>query len=302
MEQDERFLVVLDPVPAEALDTVAGALATAMTLPVNMAKRIVSSCPIALLTRLRRGRAERLRNVLASAFAGNASVRVAPDQPDSLTSRLEWPLPPSIAGLRIDEYPEDDLNLGKLACPSCGIGLDYLENGAGGHPELRVATTDNETIPIPVVGGGGDTTLLPSSDLDPLFSGLKPLDSTANLQAVKDLRAGKTGFWKIDWGDRLSPVTDQPPMSRENGHASTTRSGLAAYLPGGPFAVIINRSTDINVARLVAEVGGLPEDEAREKCLQPIFCVARDIAKAEAQTLLTRFEALHAKGRIVRPS
>ena len=69
----------------------------------------------------------------------------------------------------------------------------------------------------------------------------------------------------------------------------------------GAFSLVVSRTKGPQAVKIIAEILGVSETEAREKCLGLGLCVARDISLDEAQNLLTRFRSLGAKARIVKP-
>ncbi|MDR2392338.1 MAG: hypothetical protein LBE84_11760 [Planctomycetota bacterium] len=79
-------------------------------------------------------------------------------------------------------------------------------------------------------------------------------------------------------------------------------SGRFAFMKRGAFAVMLGRTKDVQVIRIVSEIMGIPENEAREKCQTPGLCVAKDISLAEAQSLLARFKNIGVKVRIAKPA
>ena len=145
------------------------------------------------------------------------------------------------------------------------------------------------------------------SDKDPLFSGFKPLvTDSAAYASMRSLKAGDTGFWSntrtaYSMGDEKQPEPGDEAPEKPTPAASKSSSGLAAYLTPGVFAVIIARTKDASVIKNVAEIMGVSENTAREKCLGLSLCVARGISLDEARTLLARFKTLGANARIAKP-
>jgi ribosomal protein L7/L12 len=69
----------------------------------------------------------------------------------------------------------------------------------------------------------------------------------------------------------------------------------------GAFAVVVGRTRDNQAVKMISEIMGISEREARDRCMHLGICVARDISLDEAQNLLSRFKSLGAKARIVKP-
>lgn len=95
-----------------------------------------------------------------------------------------------------------------------------------------------------------------------------------------------------------------PALPAETSHSKRARpaAGLAAFMKPGVFSVVVSRSRDPQVVKMIAEIMGVPEAEARDKCLCPALSPVRGISLDEAQSLLARFRNLGAKARIVRPA
>ena len=79
-------------------------------------------------------------------------------------------------------------------------------------------------------------------------------------------------------------------------------SGLAAFMKPGPFALLLARTRDVQAIKMTAEIMGISESEARDRCLELGLCVAKGIGLEEARTLMTRYRGVGARARIARPT
>jgi ribosomal protein L7/L12 len=294
--------IIMEKVPPDRQPEAALYLSGCFSLPPASTKGIAASGPIALLSDLERRQAEAILKELVPPAPAGVALRVAGPGDKARVSRLQWPRPPRVYGSTLDEFVKMDVE--EIACPHCG-GLirvtreaDGLQAVASGPDKRRSGETDIQRPPS-------------SSDQDPLFSGIKPLDpDTSKYASIRSLQAGDTGFW-MDHGRNAfspSPPPDESAASSHGGAANAKKStgkiqaGLAAFMKPGAYALVVGRTRDSQAVKMIADIMGLGENEARERALNLGLCVARDISLDEAQNLLIRFRNLGAKARIVRPS
>lgn len=296
MAENDSYQIILDPVPEDKQPAMALFLSGCFSLPPSSTRRIVASGPIAILSGLDGVQSETVLAELKSSLPEGVGLRVVREGADTEASRLEWPRPPKIFGRSLDEFTFETA-ASESPCPSCG-------------KMLRITRCPDGDMAVSLVRHSGRTVMIPNpdstdSDKDPLFSGFKPLAADATrFASFRSLQAGDTGFW----GDTRSNVEaaqyeapPEPENRRNESHHTGKSGGLAAYMKPGVFAVILSRTKDAPVVKNVAEIMGISEEEARQKCLSMGLCVARDISLDEAQTLLARFKALGGRARIVKP-
>lgn len=300
----KTYQLILEKVPEEKQPETALFLSGCFSLPPASTRGIAASGPIALLSELTRQQAESIFAELKPSFPEGVRISVEMQEERSRASRLQWPRPPKIYGSTLDEFITENEN--DIKCPICGGLLHATYEGSEIHlvPAVNERRRNTETV-------------IPSprpSDRDPLFSGVKPLAlETSKYASIRSLQAGDTGFWMDHTHSIFAPASQSepaPPARTPSGDTSTVRrsssnrpsTGLAAFMKAGAFAVIIGRSRDAQIIKAVSEIMGVPESEARDRCLNLSLCIAREIALDEAQQLSHRLTNLGAKVRIVRPS
>lgn len=298
-QTEETFQIVMEKVAEENQADAAMFLSGCFSLPLASTRSIAASAPIALLTDLERAQADAIVAELQPSLPEGAGLRVSPSG-DTNIARLQWPRPPRIYGRDVEDFaaaeePHD------IKCPICGGMLRITRNGEAVRAATPAERARSDTIfrPAPV----------PANDKDPLFSGVKPLASAnANYASIRSLQAGDTGFWMDNKGVFAPPPPSRDPAASsvpgETSHSKRTRSsaGLAAFMKPGVFAIVVGRTRDAQVVKMIAEIMGIPDAEARDKCLNLALTVARDISLDEAQSLLARLRNLGARARIVRPA
>lgn len=290
MTENDRYLIVLEPVAEDSQAAAALFLSGCFSLPPSSTRRIAASGPIAILSDMSEHQATTVLKELANTVPEGAELRIGREGAGAGVSRLEWPRAPKIYGRPLDEFdraPEHSFT----ACPACGKMLKMTYDPGGG---LRVglAGVSGKTVMIPNPGSSG-------GDRDPLFSGFKPMAAdTQNLASMRSLQAGDSSFW-LDPKAFFPPAPAGPPDG--GGVQSKGNAGLAAFMNPGVFTVVLARSRDSQVVKMVSEILGVGEDEARDLCRNLSLRVAKDIALDEAQNLLARFKSLGAKARIVKP-
>lgn len=304
----DNYQLILEKVPDEKQPETALFLSGCFSLPPASTRGIAASGPIALISGMPKGQAEAVMQEIEPSIPPGVEMRIALEEEQARISRLQWPRPPRIYGSPLDEFEEPDGPESVDAkCPICGGVLHITQDG--GEVRLAPAAPDKRRR--------GDTVIqprppLPSSDKDPLFSGVKPVaQETTKYASIRSLQAGDTGFWM----DHTHSIFAQPAESeqappRRPGETSSGRSksgsrpgaGLAAFMKPGSYAVVLGRTRDAQVIKMVSEIMGIGEGEARERCQELGLCVARDISLDEAQNLLARFRNFGARARIVRPS
>lgn len=301
-ERDHQ--IVMEKVPAERQAGAALYLSGCFSLPPASTKGIAASGPIALLSDLEKSQAEAIIKELKSSVPAGVELRIAGPGDKARVSRLQWPRPPRIYGSTLDEFAKANTAGQEIACPHCGglIRLTQEADGLQAAPAGQDKRRSNETAvyrqPSP-------------SDKDPLFSGIKPLDpDTSKYASIRSLQAGDTGFW-MDYSQNVfspPPPLEEGDRGKHGGTSNAKRStgkisaGLAAFMKSGSYALVVGRTRDSQVVKMIAEILGVSEHEARERALNLSLCVAHDISLDEAQNLLVRFRNLGAKARIVRPS
>lgn len=319
-ETEQTFQLVMRAVAEERRPDAAMFLSGCFSLPLVSTRNIVASAPIALLADLDRGQAEAIVSELRPALPADVLLDIVPDGGADV-ARLRWPRPPRVYGRDVDDFAASE-DLHDIKCPVCGGMIRIVKDAAGlkasaVHPgenrEPARARSDTIFAPAPVPSGG-------AADDDPLFAGIRPLaTANADYASLRSLQAGDTGFWMDNKGffsggmsgretappaPSASPVPPVPPVPGETSHSRRFRSsaGLAAFMKPGVFAVVVARSRDPQVVKMIAEIMGLPEAEARDKCLSLSLPIARGVSLDEAQSLLARLTNLGARARIVRPA
>ena len=297
------YNIVIGHMPLEIQAEVALALSASMLLPGNAAQRIVANAPIAILSDLSRLQAESIKTELLKSMPPGTDLVVAPDKSEEKISRLEWPQPPRINEKSLTDFLRINFDH-DLICPNCQEKL-YLKTDDDKGLSLVKVECDLSQAPTSDFDKADDRL---GADDDPLFAGLVDFGPIADLKAVQALNAGDTGFW-MGFDSRNLPAAESNRMTfsevEEKASASGTirgASGLTTFMRPGPYAVVINGSQDIDVIRFTADLLGISENEAREKCLKHSLCVAKNIAREEAQSLLARLRSLKAEARIFRPS
>ncbi len=296
--------IVLGSVPDQVQPAAALFLSGCFSLPPASTRAIASSGPIALLAGLDPGQADAILAELAPSLPQNVELSVRPGG-EATVSRLQWPRPPRIYGKDIEDFLPREEEARDVKCPICGGALRLAPDGAlvkapfTGHTERRP-------------GDAAARRAAAAGDSDPLFSGVKPLGpANTRYASLQSLQAGDTGFWMTNReGIRREAAafppaaSAQPPAAAgESSHTRRARpaAGLAAFMKPGVFAVVLGRTRDAQIVHMIAEIMGIPEPEARDRCLNLSLTVAREIALDEAQNLLARLRNLGAKARIVKP-
>lgn len=299
MTESDSYQIILDPVPEDKQPAAALFLSGCFSLPPASMRRIAASGPIAILSGLDGVQAETILAELTPALPENVTLRLSREGEDQDSSRLDWPAPPKIFGRPLEEFSlAAAVTTDEAPCPACGKML-RVKHDATGDFSIRLASESSRTVMIPNPASV-------ASDKDPLFSGFKPLaaDSVA-FKSVRALQSGDTGFWgETQSAIDARPYQPPPEPARRNTDSSIlgkSSGGLSAYMKPGVFAVVVGRSKDAAVVKKVAEIMGLSEDEARQKCLAPSLSVARDISLDEAKNLAARFKMLGARVRIAKP-
>lgn len=297
-----EYQIIMDKVPADRQPDVALYLSGCFSLPPASTKGIAASGPIALLSDLEKSQAEAILAELKPSSPAGVALRITGPGDKTRVSRLQWPRPPRVYGSTLDEFVKMEGQ--ELACPHCG-GLIRVTQEADGL----------QAVPIPGDKRRSSETSFhrpPSqSDKDPLFSGIKPLDpNTSKYASIRSLQAGDTGFW-MDYSQNVFSPPPPPEESETTHRGGTTNAkrttgklaaGLAAFMKAGNYALVVGRTKDTQAVKMIAEIMGVSEHEARDRALNLGLCVARDISLDEAQNLLARFRNLGARARIVRPS
>lgn len=298
-----HYLIVMEKVPDDRQPETALYLSGCFSLPPPSTRNIVASGPIALLSDLTRAQAEAILTELRPSLPPEVVLRLAEASESLRISRLQWPRPPRIYGRDVNDFALV-ADAHEVACPLCGGQLRITKDadgvrvaaGAGGKKKEDAASRKAQL----------------SNDADPLFSGIKPLAAgSGGYASIRSLQAGDTGFW-LDHGRGMprQPQSERLTLERQEEKGTTTvkrsttksAAGLAAFMKPGAFAVVVGRTRDAAAVKMIAEIMGLGEGEARERSQNLGLCVARDISLNEAQNLLARFKKLGARARIVKPS
>lgn len=290
--------IIMAKVPEDKQPETALFLSGCFSLPPASTRGIAASGPIALLSDLSRHQAEAVMAELKPSLPQDVVLRIGTGKETSRVSRLQWPRPPRIYGRDLQEFAESS-TAHDLKCPRCGGLIRVVQDGGG----LCAYPSGSERR-------RGDTAArpAPSNEKDPLFSGVKPLATgTGNFASIRSLQAGDTGFW-MDYSHSIFAPTEPPVMEHRAGDTSHAKkstgkisAGLAAFMKPGAFALVVGRTREPQAVKMIAEIMGVTESEARDKCLSLGLCVAKDISLDEAQNLLARFRNLGARARIVKP-
>lgn len=299
------YQLILEKVPEDKQPEIALFLSGCFSLPPSSTRGIAASGPIALISEMTKAQAEAVLNELTTSIPPGTNIHIAPEGQCSHASRLQWPRPPRIYGSSLDEFTATEAENHEAKCPVCGSALHIIQDG--NDIQLITAATSEKRR-------SSDTAIrhFSVSDRDPLFSGVKPLaQETAKYASIRSLQAGDTGFW-MDHTNSIfapapapdsTPAAARTPNDSSNAKRTSSKSGgLAAFMKPGAFAVVLGRTKDAPTVKIVSEIMGISEADARERCLSLGTCVARDISLDEAQNLLARFRILGTRVRIVRPS
>lgn len=330
MAEDGNYQLILEKAPEERQPETALFLSGCFSLPPAAARGIAASGPIILLSDMSKGQAEAVLSELRSTLPPGIELRIGDESAAAKFSRLQWPRPPRIYGRGLEEFKILDEGR-EERCPLCGGLFRIILEGDA--VRLIPSGSGKRTMSVRRV--------IDSSDKDPLFSGIKPLaGSGSDFASLRSLQAGDTGFW-MDYGERLPAASAGQGSGRQDvgrqgvetasegtgthhgtSAASSSRgatgektnvsgkstafrggnaAGLAAFMKPGVFALMVGRTRDNMAVKMVADIMGIGEEEARNKCLSLGLCVVRDVALDEAQNLLARFKNLGVKARIVKP-
>ncbi len=290
-ETEQTVQIVMGAVAEERQPDAAMFLSGCFSLPPASTRSIAASGPIALLADLDRRQAEAVVAELRPALPPGVDLAIEPDGTGDV-ARLQWPRPPRIYGKDIDDYAGSE-DLHEVKCPLCGGMLRIVTDASG----IRVSSIHDRDR------ARGDTVFVPhdARDEPALFSDISPLaTANADYASLRSLQAGDTGFWMDNQGQ--IPVEPPVPGGTSNSRRFRSSAGIAAFMKPGAFSVVASRTRDPQVVKMVSEITGLPEAEAREKCLALSLTVARGISLDEAQSLLARLATLSARARIVRPA
>ncbi|MCC8191193.1 MAG: hypothetical protein LIP77_11270 [Planctomycetes bacterium] len=287
--------LLLEKVPEDRQPDAALFLSGCFSLPPASTRGIAASGPIALLSDLGPDQAEAVLAEVRPSLPAGVELRLAGSGEAEKISRLQWPRPPRIYGRELKEFGRD-VETHRLSCPDCGADFLVRRNAAGQLTAVREKKQESSRR------------LIPANDADPLFSGIKPLATDAsNYASIRSLQAGDTGFW-LDHGHHAAPGVPPTGELRDAAEGSESKkstgklaAGLSAFMKPGVFALVVGRTRDPQAVKMIAEIMGISQDEARDKCLNLGLCVARDIALDEAQNLLVRFKNLGLRARIVKP-
>lgn len=320
----DSYQLILEKVPEDKRPDTALFLSGCFSISPAKTKGIAEAAPIALLTDLTRNQAEAVLAEFVPSLPEGVSVAVRTDAEAraSRVSHLGWPRPPKIYGIPVEDIavvkPPDES--GEITCPFCGETIRLPGSGIGKSGNTAVIRRE------PAHPDAPDAT-------DPIFGDIKPLPpGTGKMPAAirpEDTVWGNIPDEKIVFTPSVAPEREpvyapSPGASGTGsgsgtgtgtgtgygrGGTSTTKksgsrpaAGLAAFMKPGAFAIVVGRTRDNGAVKMIAEIMGIGEGEARERGLSLSLCIARDIALDEAQTLLTRFRNLGAKARIVKPS
>lgn len=299
-EPADTYQIILEKVPYERQPDTALYLSGCFSLPPASTRGIAASGPIVLITDLTREQGESILAELEVSLPEGVDLTLVRSDEETKVSRLQWPRPPRVYGRDLTEFlVKTESHM--INCPHCGGKVRVTQNAEG-----------KVTASIPANSEPGRVSsrrLPPADDGDVLFSGVKPIASAAaNFVSLKSLEAGDTGFW-LDYSHNVfspaPPPHDGPKQEKagESAKKGTARSsaGLAAFMKPGVFALVVGRTKDPQVVKMIADIMGIDKDEAEIKCLKLGLCVARGISLDEAQNLLVRFKSLGAKARIVKP-
>ncbi len=302
----DKYQLILEKVPEEKQQEAELFLSGCFSLPRNYTARVAASSPIALIADLRKDQAEAILGELRATLPEGVMLVVIAENDRPRVSRMQWQRLPKVYGRAIEEFAAAGEETRDVKCPICGGNLRIVQDDSGLAVAIPGDRRRSETAARPAP--------TPETDDDPLFSGVKPLATgTGNYASIRSLQAGDTGFWMDHAHSAFAPPPEEPPpsgtrhgRSESSGGArksgSKSAAGLAAFMKPGAFAVIVARTKDAPTVKMIAEIMGMGESDARDKCLDLGLCVARDISLDEAQNLLTRFRNLGAKARIVKPS
>lgn len=299
MSEEDNYQIILEKMEEKSQPDAALFLSGCFSLPPGSTRGIAASGPIVLLSGMSKWQAESILSELNASIPEGVVLRLAAENVPGKYSRLQWPRPPRIYGRDLGEFA-DRQECVDTTCPLCGGALRIAGNGVAAR--LLAGECSRRGI--------SERQTLSPSDKDPLFSGIKPLATAdTNFASLRSLEAGDTGFW-MDYHDADVPEPgDKPAAERSPGSESTARkstnkttAGLAAFMKPGVFAVVVGRTKDPQAVKMVSEIMGVSEDEARDKCMSLGLCVVKGVALDEAQKLLARFHNLRARARIVRPA
>lgn len=304
------YQIVMEKVPDDRQPETALFLSGCFSLPPASTRGIAASAPIALLSDLTPAQAEAVMAELRPSLTPEVELRIARAAETTRISRLQWPRPPRIYGRDIAEFAAVS-ETRTINCPICGGAIRLAMDAAG----VKASAADEAKKPASS-RKISSRKISQANDKDPLFSGIKPLAAASgNLASIRSLQAGDTGFWMdhTDFGFSSAhpepPAFPQPAQPPGGGSSTVKRAvsgrsaaGLAAFMKPGVFSVVVGRTRDNATVKMIAEIMGIGESEARMRALNLGLCVARDISLNEAQNLLARFKKLGARARIVRPS
>ncbi len=303
-EAKGSYQVILEKVPEERQAETALFLSGCFSLPPASTRGIAASGPIAILSDITQEQAEAILAELTPSLPAGVTLRLSDGQETTRASRLQWPRPPRIYGRDLDEFNSEDRSH-ELKCPICGglLRITQEPDGLKALPAGMEKRKRGETLFRPAAG----------SDQDPLFSGLKPLASASgNFASLRSLQAGDTGFWLDHGHGQPEPheMARGEAEGRKNAGETTNAKrssaakgsvGLAAFMKPGAYALVVSRTRDPQAVKMISEIMGMSEADARDKCMNLGLCVVRDVALDEAQNLLARFRNLGARARIVKP-
>ena len=306
MPEGQKYHIILEKVPVDKQPDAALFLSGCFSLPPASTRGIAASGPIALLSDISRDQGEAVMAELSGTLPEGVRLKLTEEKSAGKVSRLQWPRPPRVYGRDLADF-EPRVREREATCPYCAHRVFITKDKSG---NIQVSRTEEEDV-------SGETRRLERNayDKDPLFSGIKPLAKEAStLSSIRALDAGDTGFWGESAASGFSRQ-QQPPAAqstvldkkaaassfaaKKNGPREAR--GLAAFMKPGAFAVVIARTREPLAVKTVAEIMGVSEDEARDKCLSLGLCVVKDVALDEAQTLLARFANFGVRARIVKP-
>lgn len=295
----DLYQIVLEKIPYDKQAETSLYLSGCFNLPPATTRGIVASGPIALISDLSRDQAEAIVLELEESLPEGVTLRIARAGETSRISRLQWPRAPRVYGRDVREFTKQRESH-TLACPLCGGAIRVSRDADGGF--TASVPSGSERVRVP----GASRRAPAAEDSDPLFSGIKPLATdTANFASVRSLEAGDSGFWSLP-GQNVFEPAGKPSAIGKGAHRAAREhakapNGLAAFMKPGAFAVVVGRTKDPQVVKMIADILGDDEETARTKCLNLGLCVVRGVALDEAQNLIARFRNLGARARIVKP-
>ncbi|MBN2713463.1 MAG: hypothetical protein JXR97_13670 [Planctomycetes bacterium] len=333
------FRLVLRKCEPAAEAGVAAALMNIFNISENLARKIMSAAPVAVLSELNMSQAAGIFQAFDPVVKAGGAIEIDAGL-DSNVRQVGWPTTPKILGKPLIAYCQKSVPGVEINCPACGATLTMSITAKHGKTTVnQPKKTDTAMSPVPVEAPApaplpgrktetaaaasplaapatsaaepvSNESLLDDLDDDPLFS-LDDMGSFVETAAVpiignEDLNQFETGQQPpITGNDIFNDPKPVPPSQRTTAPASVqaTPSGSSSNLPQsgtGSFCVVVLQTTKPIAAKLVADYMKISMDEAAELLHKPMVTVVKGVSKEHAAQVIQKFTDAGVKSKLAQ--